>query len=140
MRRAFLALLIAPLLLSASPPQADAGPPGRGVLCLGTILYWAKEIGERCYPGDDPAYQARLQTYAERFDSYIVRNVDGGAEALAQFKASQGLGQGTEKQVCEAAEDYDFYSHMRHVNDDEMKAGIDALLARDGPPSFGDCL
>ena len=73
-------------LISAAPQ-----PPGQGVLCLGTFIYFVEKTGARCRAGQDAEFQARIAAYARRFDEYITRNMGGDPKALARFKDGQGL-------------------------------------------------
>jgi hypothetical protein len=137
---ALLALATVPLFVSASPLQDRESAPGVGVLCLSMFIYWAEEQGHRCYPGADPEYQSYLAEQADRFDTYLTRNMEGGAETLALFKESQGLGIRDHAGVCRADEDRDFYSSLQTDFRERIGTTIDEVLARDGTPSWGDCI
>src|SRR5690349_13688294 len=76
-------------LASAAPAQEQ--PPGAGILCMGTLIYYTERIGTSCHAGEDAEFQARIAGYARRFDTYIVRNTGGDSALLAQFKRSQHL-------------------------------------------------
>lgn len=123
-------------LISAEIPQ---DPPGRGVLCLGTFIYFAAKTGEQCRAGEDPEFQARIASYARRFDDYIIRNTGGDPELLAKFKEGQNLNSDDHSYICEgdAARMYDGFKTMET---EQLHAIVDKLLERDGPPSFGDCV
>ena len=139
MRKLVLALS-AFALLSAAPPAKRVTPPGEGVLCNAVLLYFARNQGEACFPEDDPAFQAQLSSWTDRFDEYLVRNLPGGAVQLEEFKKDQGVGSPPDKRICELGDDYRFYENYRDAPRETVMQSIDELLALDGPPTFGDCL
>ena len=115
-------------------------PPGQGVLCLGTMLYITDDYGQRCVKGRDSEFQARMTSIVHRFDSYILRNSNNNKELLGNFKESQGVGLGEPAEFCVDEDVVMLYESFRKLDAVELDADIDELLARDGPPSFGDCL
>lgn len=123
------------IISAAPPPEA----PGTGVLCLGTFIYFVEKSGKQCRPGKDPEFQARIAGYARRFDDYIIRNAGGDPESLVTFKQRQNLNSEDHRYICEGAV-ADIYDRMKGMKADELERGVGELLARDGPPSFGDCV
>jgi hypothetical protein len=124
------------LLISATPPSQE---PGTGVLCLGTFIYFAEKTGQECRVGQDPEFQARIASYARRFDDYIIRNSGGDPAVLAKFKGSQNLTSADHSYICEG-DVGSSYDHMKAMKAEVLDKAVDDLLARDGPPSFGDCV
>jgi hypothetical protein len=124
------------VLASAAPPQE---PPGAGVLCLGTFIYFVERTGAQCRAGEDPEFQARIASYARKFDEYVVRNTGGDPAILARFKEGQNLNSDDPDYICggDVAASYD---RFKAVKVEELDKAVDELLARDGPPSFGDCV
>jgi hypothetical protein len=137
-RYAKLALLIAysAAIISAAPPPE---PPGNGVLCLGTFIYFVEKTGQQCRAGEDPEFQTRISGYTRRFDDYIIRNSGGDPAVLTKFKENQNLNSEDRAYICEADAAYS-YDHFKSVSVDELNGAVDRLLASDGPPSFGDCV
>ncbi|MXP29612.1 hypothetical protein GRI58_12375 [Porphyrobacter algicida] len=123
-------------LISAAPPNEV---PGRGVLCLGTFIYFVEKVGNQCRAGQDPEFQARIASYSQRFDDYIVRNTGGDPAVLEKFKEGQNLNSEDHRYICEGdvAESYDGF---KSADAGELDRAVDELLADDGPPSFGDCV
>ncbi|GGB69806.1 hypothetical protein [Blastomonas aquatica] len=132
---AIISALSVGLISAAPPPKA----PGNGVLCLGTFIYFVEKTGTQCRAGEDPEFQARVASYARRFDDYIVRNSGGDPAALAKFKQSQNLTSEDQDYLCkgDVARSYDIF---KANSADALDSAVDELLARDGPPSFGDCV
>jgi hypothetical protein len=122
-------------LASASPQQE----PGEGVLCLGAFIYFAEKTGAQCRAGQDPTFQARIAAYARRFDDYIIRNTGGDPSTLARFKAGQNLNSTDDSYICggDVARGYD---HMKAQKPEDLAKAVDEVLAREGSPSFGDCV
>jgi hypothetical protein len=123
-------------LVSAGPPPE---PAGQGVLCLGTFIYFVEKTGAQCRAGEDTDFQARITSYARRFDDHIVRNTGGDPMVLERFKDGQNLNSDDPDYLCsgDVAESYEHFKAMRA---EDLDRGVDDLLARDGPPSFGDCV
>ena len=122
-------------LASAAPQQK----PGEGVLCLGTFIYFAEKTGAQCRVGQDPEFQARIAGYARRFDDYIIRNTGGDPSTLVRFKAGQNLDSKDDKYIC-GGDVADIYDHMKAQKPVDLDKAVDEVLARDGSPSFGDCV
>ncbi len=123
-------------IISAAPPPE---PPGSGVLCLGTFIYFVEKAGKQCHTGDDPEFQARIASYAHRFDEYIVRNTGGDPAVLAKFKKSQNLTSEDPDYICKG-DVAESYNQFKAQGVDKLDSAVDKLLAHDGPPSFGDCV
>jgi len=136
-KSAILTALSAVIISTAPPPSQKA--PGEGVLCLGTFIYFVEKTGKQCRAGEDPEFQARIASYARRFDTYIIRNTGGDPAVLAKFKASQNLTSDDQSYICkgDVAKSYD---NFKAQSIDKLDSAVDELLAHDGPPSFGDCV
>jgi hypothetical protein len=134
-KSAILAALSLAIISAAPPPEA----PGQGVLCLGTFVYFVEKTGRQCRAGQDPEFQAKIASYARRFDEYIIRNTGGDPATLAKFKESQNLSSEDQDYICkgDVAQSYD---HFKAQGIDKLDSAVSELLARDGPPSFGDCV
>lgn len=126
------------ILLSCVSARAPE-PPGSGVLCFGTFLYFAEEQGRICHAGEDPEYQQRLQGYVERIDAFIIRNTDGTGAWLTAFKDDENIQKGSPA-LCSVEQDSDFYKAFRDFDAAELDVSVDEMLRRDGKPSFGDCV
>ena len=123
-------------IISAAPPPVA---PGTGVLCLGTFIYFVEKSGKQCRTGKDPEFQARIEGYARRFDDYFIRNTGGDPETLVAFKQRQNLNSEDHRDICEG-DIADIYDRMKAMKADELDREVGELLARDGPPTFGDCV
>ncbi len=134
--KAAMALLTGASLVSATPPEP---PPGSGVLCLGGFIYFAEKSGNMCRAGQDPEFQQHLARLSDRFDDYIVRNTGGDPTILARFKTGQNLDSEDRSYICEG-DVAQIYDRFKAAPAAELDKAVDKLLARDGPPSFGDCV
>ena len=132
---AILTVLSAAIISAAPPPEV----PGDGVLCLGTFVYFVEKTGKQCRAGQDPEFQARIASYARRFDDYIIRNTGGDPAFLAKFKKSQNLDSEDKSYICEGdvAKSYDNFKAQDAY---KLNEAVDKLLEHDGLPSFGDCV
>ncbi|MFN3387404.1 MAG: hypothetical protein ACK40O_00605 [Allosphingosinicella sp.] len=122
--------------LASAAPQRE---PGEGVLCLGTFIYFAEKTGAQCRAGQDPEFQARIAAFARRFDDYIIRNTGGDPSTLARFKAEQNLNSKDHDHIC-GGDVAGVYDHMKFQKPEDLAKAVDDVLARDGSPSFGDCV
>lgn len=123
-------------LISAAPIQ---DPPGQGVLCLATFVYFAEKTGTQCHAGEDAAFQARISSYARRFDDYIIRNSGGDVAGLARFKNGQNLNSTDRRYIC-GGDVAEGYAHFKVQKPEDLDKAVDEILSRDGSPSFGDCV
>ena len=131
-----LAMGFATLLVASQSPHDD---PGIGVLCLGTMVYFIDKTGQQCRAGEDPEFQARISAYVERFDDYIIRNIEGGQVTLERFKDDQNLNLTDPEYICEG-DVADLYDHFKALNAEELDIAVEAAIAIDGPPRWGDCI
>jgi hypothetical protein len=134
-KSAILTALSAALISAAPPP----GVAGSGVLCLGTFVYFVEKTGKLCHAGKDIEFQARISGYARRFDDYIIRNTGGEPAVLERFKKSQNLTSEDRNYICKG-DVAESYNRFKAQGVDKLDGAVEELLARDGPPSFGDCV
>lgn len=139
MKVSTVAAALALASLGSSSAAQTQKPAGTGVLCMGTFIYFAEEQGRLCHAGQDPEYQLRLKGYVERIDNYIVRNTDGTGEWLTTFKDDENIQKG-HPDLCNLGADSNFYGIFRDVDPADLDKDVDAMLVRDGKPTFGDCV
>jgi hypothetical protein len=135
--RAFVALS-ALALIGATPPP-DEPPPGEGVICMLALVHAAAEVGSRCFPGQNPTFQAELETEAGRIDEYVLKNAPMKPGDLAKFRREQALAGVPTAKVC-GPDPISIYKGFLAVGADQLKSNVDRLLARPGKPTWGDCL
>jgi hypothetical protein len=119
------------------PADGQEQRPAAGVLCVWAIVSVAAEVGRRCRPGGDPAFQAELERAVSRFDDYVLRNSDATPEGVARFKMEQGGADDPE--LCRS-DGVGFYDHLASVGRQELREQIEVLLSRPGRPEWGACL
>lgn len=126
------------VLIGAAPPPVQY-PPGVGVLRMMAFVDVTAEAGRRCFPDQNPAFQARIERAEAQFDAYFLKNTPATPEQLAKFKREQAS-VGDPTFDCRADGDsVPIYKHLQTVDQQQLTSGIDELLARPGKPSFGDC-
>lgn len=97
-------------------------------------------VGSKCFPGESPEFQAEIRRSVDRLDAYVSRNAkDFTPQAMAEFKRRQGHTETPADQLCRS-DAVPMYRAMEKGDRTTMSAGLDKLLARDGPPSWGTCL
>lgn len=113
--------------------------PGEGVICAMGIYNAMAEVGRRCFAGQDQEYQNELIRAVNRIDRYVLSNSNWTDADLAKFKREQArVGEPTDL-VC-VAEMTDMYLHSSKQGAPRLRKTTDVLLARPGPPTWGDCL
>jgi hypothetical protein len=137
--RKFVLPLTALSLIGATPPPTEQ-PPGEGVLCAMVFVDVAAEVGRRCFPGQNPVFQARVESAEAKFDAYVLKNGPATPELLAKFKREQaGIGAAT----FDCKDDGDLVQTYRHylaADSGLLTTQVEKLLARPGKPTFGDCV
>jgi hypothetical protein len=114
-------------------------PPGEGVICAMGLYNIIAEVGRRCMPGQDPAFQAELNRAITQIDDYVLRNSTLTPADLNRFKREQALLGAPEARLCRN----DLIAQYRHaasMGGDRLREETRLLLARPGPPTWGDCL
>ena len=142
-RTASLAAVLAALAgpSPAGPPPAEPAElsPGMGVLCAAALFTATAEIGRRCGVSPDPTLQAELEASEARLDGYILANSNWGRAELDRFKREQaGLDQPAAELCTHDA--VGIHGAFARTGPKELKRWSERLVARPGPPRWGDCL
>jgi hypothetical protein len=130
--------------VNSSRPAHGAGfarerPAGEGVICALGISSAMKEVGDRCFAGQDPDFQAELARAVARLDEYVLTNSEWTPSDLEAFKKDQSEVGAPEARLCR--EDLTrMYKEMAAQGPGPVKESTDELVARPGKPSWGDCL
>jgi hypothetical protein len=131
-----------PLLTSSAPPPSDPPrrpPAGEGVVCAWGVYTLAATVGEKCFPGQNPALQADLKAAVSALDAYVARNDPKMTPAaVAQFKREQAHVDAPPDLLCRG-DALQMYRAVEKVDRAKWKGDLDRLLARDGKPTWGDC-
>lgn len=136
---------VAAIILAAGVPAASAAPQsaprerpaGEGVLCALALYSGIVEVARRCTPETAPALQAELVRQVERLEAYSLAN-GMTPEALADFKR-QNLAGPSDPAMCAAYMEDGFESALT-VDPADLRAGVDAMVARPGAPTWGSCI
>jgi hypothetical protein len=124
--------------LARTPPPTRQEAPGEGVLCGLAIAEMVAETGRRCFPGQDAAVQAELARSEARIEDYVLRNSRIDRAALDRFRRHQLRSVGRPS-FCRG-DVAGIYRSAVGEGVARLRAGTDILLARPGPPSWGDCI
>src|SRR5262245_625994 len=135
--RKFVAVSSLALIGAALPPSPEP-PPGEGVLCMMVFVDVAAETGRRCYAGQNPEFQARVESAEAKFDAYFLKNTPATPEQLAEFKHRQA-GVGEAKFECKDGDTIWNYEHFLAADPQRLTTDVDKFLSRPGKPTFGDC-
>lgn len=128
----------APTAPQSPDAEIRAQPPGEGVLCGWAFLVAAREVGRRCFAGQDAEFQAALQDSVSRLDAYAARNGPLTPSQIADFHKRMGKEGAATAEVCQGdlAKLYGLY---RSVGGAAVRSMTDAFVARPGRPTWGDC-
>ena len=126
---------------SAPPgPSAPERPAGEGAICAWAIYTAIATVGAKCFPGENPDYQAELQQITGKLDAYVARNAKDMTPAkAAEFKRRQGHTETPAEQLCRG-DAVMLYRAFERADRPKVRADLDKLLAKDGPPTWGTCL
>lgn len=133
--------LILPLLAVAADARTATSEreAGVGVICALGIYNAVAEVGRQCFPEQDAAFKAELNQSLAKLDSYVLRNSESTAADLVRFKQEQSLVGRPKDLVC-TDELMDMYRATVSAGRTKLTKHVDALVARPGKPTWGDCL
>ncbi len=114
-------------------------PPGEGVLCAAAIFGLMAEVGRRCFPDKDRAFQTELARSVEKLDEFMLRDPDWTAAKLATFKASPTRPSVDTTRLCQG-DAIQMFDAIAAQGASALRVSIDKSVSRPGKPSWGDCL
>lgn len=141
MRSVKIAALLLPLVAITADARSypSESPPGVGVICALGIYNAIAEVGRQCFADQDTEFKFGLAQALVRLDDYVLRNSKFTADDLARFKREQS-GVGRPKELVCTEEMIGMYRATMNAGSDKLRGHIDALVARPGKPTWGDCL
>jgi hypothetical protein len=107
-------------------------------MCALGIYSFLEQLGARCVADPDPAVQAGLHAAVADLERFVLANGWTPAD-LARFKDEQVRIGHPKDEVC-LAEWLPAYQKLRSADVEKMRSTAQALVARPGKPSWGDCL
>lgn len=142
-RPQWIACIAAAGLLGAAPSpasQTPETPPGEGVICAWAIYSVLDEVGRRCTSNASPEMKAEIRHAVEALDAYVMTNAALTADQVHQFKVQQGGAETPDAMLC-GGDALGMLEHTQaNVSPAELRASVDALVARPGEPTWGTCL
>ena len=67
-------LACGPAISAGAPTAAREPPPGEGLVCVWALVVSAAEVGRRCFPGENPEFQAELERSEAKLDAFVRAN------------------------------------------------------------------
>ena len=131
-----LSLACGPALAQAS--KAPDAPPGQGVICAWATVGMVAEVGERCFPGEDPDFQREARAAVGRFDAYVLNNSKMTPADVAAFKRQQGVSGAPLERLCKG-DAVQIYRAFHAKGAPALRSVTASATARDGEPTWGDC-
>lgn len=117
-----------------------AAPPGEGLVCAWALVVNSAEVGRRCFPGENPGFQAELERSEAKLDAFVRANGKNTTpQSIAQFKATQGHVGRPKEQVC-FADAIIIYRSFEKAGVEKLREMVDKGVARPGEPTWGSCL
>lgn len=131
---------ILPLIAVAADAQTKPAldEPGVGVICALGIYNAVAEVGRQCFPEQDLAFKAELIRSLAKLDSYVLKNATLTAADLARFKQEQAH-VGQPKDLICTDEMSGMYQASVSAGASKLTKHVDALIARPGNLTWGDC-
>lgn len=133
-------------------PDALIGPGGEvalvdrsgkgAVLCAWSMLAAAKQIGDRCFPGQDRALREELDRSIERTEAFIVENSSAPVTRadLQSFKSARGPKDGAASAELCRSDWAELYVGLRAGGAEALRAYTDDLLSLPREPVMNPCL
>ena len=106
-------------------------------MCGWVFLIAVREVGRRCFAGQDVEVQAQLDKSVAALDRYVMRNSKMSAADVARFHVQEGKEGAPEAQLCHG-DLLPLYRQYRSMGAREIRAITDAMVSRPGPPTYGD--
>ncbi len=133
--------LMLPLAAVSADAQTEASKsePGVGVICALGIYNAVAEVGRQCFPAENADFKAELAQSLAKLDTYVLQNSQFTAADLARFKQEQS-GVGRPKDLVCTDEMMGMYRATVKAGAEKLTKHVDALVARPGKPTWGDCL
>lgn len=133
-------LACGPAISAGAPTAAREPPPGEGLVCAWALVVSAAEVGRRCFPGENPEFQAELERSEAKLDAFVRANARSSTpEDIARFKATQGHVGAPKERVC-FADAIIIYRGFEKGGAAKLREMIDKGVARPGEPTWGTCL
>ena len=129
-----------------------ADTSGHGaVQCSWELYLGARSYVEACLPGEDPSFEARLDSALDRMNDFIVENslvptaksqLQEAVEKRKRLAREQlrGLSDDDRRKKCEGNVMRPLIDRMKSVSHDAWVAGLDKSLSVKRPPVMNPCL
>lgn len=150
--------LIAGLLLSAAAIAAndsaqdkpsEAPPSGAvmegvrqtpmGPVCWAAIVESIRQIGLRCFPGENPEAAAALDRTSEAMGEMFLER-GWSPQQLEAFRRQMGEADTPTTELCASEDAIQMYRAFAAADRAELDRTTQEMVARPGPPQWGTCL
>lgn len=130
-------------LISSGGGVALVDRSGKGaVLCAWSMLAAAKQVGDRCYPGQDQALRKELNRSIERTQAFIVENSSAPVTRadLQSFKSARGPNDSMAPLGLCRSDWVELYVRFRDKGAEALTAYTDELLSLPREPVMNPCV
>lgn len=131
---------------AAAPPDPPGGdlveamrPSSMGPVCWVAIVESTRQIGIRCFPGENPATMAELDRANNALGAMFLER-GWSPRQLEAFRRQMGEADEPTEQLCANEGAIEFYRGLASTRPDDLKVVTEEMLARPGPPQWGTCL
>lgn len=128
-----VATIAASLVLTGETAPAPAA--GEGVLCGLAIYSAVAEVGRQCFAERNLDFQSHVRHNIARIEAFVRANSAMTQADLEQFEHRQA----PRDNAC-AADLTKFYQAFAKAGSAAIDQDVDRLIARPGPPTWGQCL
>lgn len=132
-------LVMVALATGPAVAQPSSEKPGEGVICAWAIMTTMAEVGDRCFPGEDPDYQRELHSAVSRLDAYVAKNSKRTPAEIQAFKRQQAHVGAPVEAICHG-DVVEMYRALHKRGAPSVRAIVDQVAAHDGEPTWGTCL
>jgi len=145
-------LLSAAAVASAARPQDEAAPAppehgfveaarptSMGPVCWAAIIESIRQIGIRCFPGENAQVMAELGRSNDAMGAMFLER-GWTPQQLEGFRRQMGEADEPTEQLCANRSAVAMYRGIASATPEDLKKVTDEMLARPGAPEWGTCL
>ncbi len=110
-----------------------------GPVCWAAIIESIRQIGQRCFPGENKETAAALDRTSEAMGAMFL---DRGwtPQQLESFRRQMGEADTPTSDLCASKDALAMYKAFASASREELDRTTEEMISRPGPPQWGTCL
>jgi hypothetical protein len=114
-------------------------PSAMGPVCWAAIVESIRQIGTRCFAGENPDLMSELDRSNEALGAMFLER-GWTPEQLEGFRRQMGEADEPAELLCSNEEAIQMYNGFASADRADLAKVTEEMLARPGPPEWGSCL